>query len=402
MEAIGQLLLERGWISQEQLEAALHRQRELGGRLGTALLELEAVSEDLLAKLLGEQAGAPAAAIEELRAIPAEVIGLMPSKVAVRHVAVPFRQARSHVDVAMRGLPDLGTLDELSFVLGKQARVHIANEVRIFEALERYYGRGCPARLSHLLERLDRSRDRLRQGTAATPAAERPAQPRPSSPPAARQAPAPAPVAASSSSSVTAEPAPAPAAADRQVSVPLSPEEKAALRRQPAADVVKPLSLEGVQAALQAASSADEVGRALLGFLGQEFLRVVLFRVDGKAARGWLGRSPALDAYALRNWKAGFDEPSIFLNLRQGGEFFLGTLPPMPAHERLVACWNGSLDTECAVFPVRVRKRLVMAAYGDRDSLGLDGLEVQQIQRVTAKAAIAFEMLIMRRKLQKL
>ena len=68
------------------------------------------------------------------------------------------------------------------------------------------------------------------------------------------------------------------------------------------------------------------------------------------------------------------DEPSVFLNLRQGAEFFLGRLPAMPAHERLLKCWRGSLDTECALFPVRVRDRLVCAVYGDRDSLGLAGL----------------------------
>ena len=113
-----------------------------------------------------------------------------------------------------------------------------------------------------------------------------------------------------------------------------------------------------------------------------------------------MGRSPSLDEYAFRNWTAGFDEPSVFLNLRQGAEFFLGKLPGMPAHERLLKCWRGSLDTECAVFPIKVRDRLVCVVYGDRDSLGLAGLDVPAIQRLTGKAAIAFEMLLMQRKLR--
>jgi hypothetical protein len=182
--------------------------------------------------------------------------------------------------------------------------------------------------------------------------------------------------------------------------VPLSADEKKALRHRRLDDPVKPLSQDEVQRALQTARSAEDIGRALLGFLGQEFLRLLIFRVGKGRVRGWMGRSPALDQYGFRNWTVGFDEPSVFLNLRQGAEFFLGRLPAMAAHERLLKCWRGTLDTECAVFPVKVRSRLVCAVYGDRDSLGLAGLDVQGIQQLTGKAAIAFEMLLMQRKLR--
>ena len=183
--------------------------------------------------------------------------------------------------------------------------------------------------------------------------------------------------------------------------MPLSADEKRTLRHGGGGQrEVKPLSQEGVQRALEAADRADDIGTALLGYLGQEFLRLLLFRVGQGRVRGWMGRSPAFDQYRFRNWTVGFDEPSVFLNLRQGAEFFLGRLPAMPAHKRLVKCWRGSLETECAVFPVKVRDRLVCVVYGDRDSLGLAGLDVQAIQRLTGKAAIAFEMLLMQRKLR--
>ncbi len=401
MEAIGQLLLERGWISEEQLAAALRRQEELGGRLGTALLELDAVSEDLLAKLLAEQAAVPAVAIEDLLQVPPEVIELLPAKVAKAHFAIPFRGARSRVDLAVRDVPDIASIDELSFVLGKQARVYVANEARIYEALERYYGKSCPLRITHLLQRLNRSRQRSRpaetpgpQGAAVT-VTERAAR-------AVQEAAGNAAGDPAVAKQVAARPAPAPPAPQsqaRQKSVPLSEEEKQALGRDRSAEAVKPLSLDGVGEALMVARSVDDIGKALLGFLGQEFLRLMLFRIDKDGVRGWLGRSPAFDQYRFHNWRLAFNEPSVFLNLRQGAELFVGKLPPMSAHQRLLACWRGSLDTECAIFPVRVRNRLVCAVYGDRDSLGLAGLDVQMVQRLTAKAEIAFEMLIMRRKL---
>ena len=388
-EPIGQLLLSRGWISSEQLAAGLDQQQELGGRLGTALLEQRAVSEDVLVKTLAEQSALPLADIDELRDIPQQVIELLPTKVAIRHAAVPFRTGRGRVDLAVLNEPDIPALDELSFVLGRRVVLHIANEARVYEALERYYGHSCSPRFSHLLQRLNGWRDsRGQEEPAVAPApVERPRTGRRIH--SARVAQAPA-----ATANVGRTPPP------RPTSVPLSADEKKALRQRESRDAVRPLSLDGVQKALERARRADDIGVALLGFLGQEFLRLLLFRVGQGRVRGWIGHSPALDEDRFRNWTVGFDEPSVFLNLRQGAELFLGRLPAMPAHERLLKCWRGSLGTECAVFPVKVRDRLVCALYGDRDSLGLVGLDVPAVQRLTAKAAIAFEMLLMQRKLR--
>ena len=386
-DQIGQLLLERGWITAEQLSTALNRQRELGGRLGTALLEMGVLSEDTLVKMLAEQSGLPLADIDELREIPAEVLDLMPAKVAIRHGAIPFRTGRGRVSIAVRSEPDIPALDELAFVLGRRVVVHIANEARIHNALERYYGDDCPMRFKQLLERLNHSRDHPEEETARLAAASERRQ--------RRQRPRATP--ATESSPTTSPPPPPP---PRPTSVPLSADEKKSLRRLASREPVKPLSQEEVQRALQAARRADDIGAALLGYLSQEFLRLFLFRVGHGRVRGWMGRSPAFDEYGFRNWTVGFDEPSVFLNLRQGAEFFLGRLPAMPAHERLLKCWRGSLDTECAILPIRVRDRLVCAVYGDRDSLGLSGLEVPPVQRLVGKAAIAFEMLLMQRKLR--
>ena len=93
-EPIGRLLLDHGHISAEQLAAALDRQGSLGGRLGTSVLEMELVSEEVLVKTLAEQSGLPPATADDLREIPRSALDLLPAKVAVRHHAVPFRTGR--------------------------------------------------------------------------------------------------------------------------------------------------------------------------------------------------------------------------------------------------------------------------------------------------------------------
>jgi hypothetical protein len=48
MSKLGQLLVARGWITVQQLTRALQNQGVVGGRLGTCLIEADALSEDNL------------------------------------------------------------------------------------------------------------------------------------------------------------------------------------------------------------------------------------------------------------------------------------------------------------------------------------------------------------------
>ncbi len=62
---IGDLLFERGLIEAVDLEKALNFQREYGGRLGSVLVRLGALSEDTLLPVLGEQLGLPILSLQD-------------------------------------------------------------------------------------------------------------------------------------------------------------------------------------------------------------------------------------------------------------------------------------------------------------------------------------------------
>ena len=53
---------------------------------------------------------------------------------------------------------NLSAQDEIAFASGKRVKVFVAEEVRILEALERYYGEECPSRFGLVLDRLNRAR----------------------------------------------------------------------------------------------------------------------------------------------------------------------------------------------------------------------------------------------------
>lgn len=418
MMSLGTLLVKHGWITKQQLGLAISKQREIGGRLGTCLLEMGAIAEDLLNRSLAEQQGVPSATADDLLDIPEKVSRLLPAPIAIRYRAVPFRATHNDVDIAMLEVDNLWLQDELSFIVGRRLNVYIANEARIIEALARYYKAPCSERFVKLLVQLNKA---LRQKQAEEPHPESrlvivagdgddSAQVEP-------------PIKYDTLSPevdppVIEDPRPlvSPVQQSRDLSIPVSDQELASLEASPApedeasrnepppyfysrdAGTQSKMSIEEAEVALETATDPQEIGHVLLSVLEQEFTRIALLQVTPSMVRGWLASGPGLDHERLEQYRVSFDQPSIFLNLREGGSFFLGGLPEMPAHLDLAACWHKDLSDECAVFPIRVRDRMVVLVYGDCGPLGLADLDLDRIRELCSSAARAFERCIVEQK----
>lgn len=433
MGKLGQLLVARGWITVQQLTRALKNQNVAGGRLGTCLLEMDAISEELLSKGLSEHLGVPAASVEDLRGIPEEVLRLIPEKLARRCRAVPFHVEGGRLDVALLDPRNLSAQDELAFASGKRVKVHVAQELRILESLEKSYGEECPSRFAMVIERLNRARyfweRQAAQDREAEEAEEKaapagqllpplddvfapsprlappPTLPESNLPPSPRRTqPAPAPAASAAPRPVAApqpapvaQPAAAPAVpspAPRPLSVALTAEERVALGTAPP----EITSIEAAEKALAEAGDFEEAGRILLGFLSRGWRRAALFRVIRDRVTGWMIEGPDVDRTAFPSLSLGFDQPSLFLNLRNGSGLHLGPLPPMPAHRQLAQIWGGDLPRECLVLPVRLRDRLVTILYADGPAKGLGSVDLSSMQRLTAAVAAAFERFALRKR----
>jgi hypothetical protein len=442
MAKLGQLLVARGWITVQQLTRALKTQNVAGGRLGTCLLEMDALREDLLLKGLSEQLGVPAVDIDDLRGIPEEVLGLIPDKLTRRLRAVPFRVEGGRLDLALMDPRNLAAQDEIAFASGKRVKVYVAGEIRILEALEKYYGEECPSRYGMVLDRLNRARflwertaEPQRPPTAELPLLESPfaTPPRiklppplpelkvPAVPAAAEPAPvlagpAPAlrmpppiatpaaPAAPAAAAATATAPSPRPAPPPKPLTVSLTPEEKAELGAfswvEPASadrSLPVPANLDEVEAELaKPGRSLDDVGQILLGFLSRNHRRAALFQVTRDRVVGWKIHGVGIDREAFAAFSTGFDQPSIFLNLRQGNSLYLGPLPPMPAHRELARTWGGDLPRDCILVPVRIKDRLVIVLYADGATKG--PVELPQIQRLASLATAAVERAILQKK----
>lgn len=136
---LGQLLLEEGLVTREQLARALEAQKTYGGKLGTNLVELGFVTDAQLVALLAKQLHLPAATAADFEVIAPEVRELVPREFALAHKAVPLR-LDARLRLAVSDPATLAEIPALGFRLGKAIQPVIAPEIWIVAALETHYG----------------------------------------------------------------------------------------------------------------------------------------------------------------------------------------------------------------------------------------------------------------------
>ena len=168
MARLGQLLVQANLVTENNLARALGVQHFAGGRLGTLLLERGSVDEDGLGNVLATQHNCEYVSWRVLSDIPAVTIAALPAKFAIKHGAVPYERGENYLKLALRDPGDLRILDELFFVTGRKVFAGVAPEVRIYQALDKYYGERRTPRYVILADKLGREARNAR-GLSAPP-----------------------------------------------------------------------------------------------------------------------------------------------------------------------------------------------------------------------------------------
>jgi len=137
---IGELLVAQGRIDGLQLQSALAHQRQFGGRLGKAIVQLGFMEELALLEAVGAQLGVPLVEIGD-RQIPRQVLALVPEKLMRARRALPLARLSEHrrgpLVVALADPGDLAAVDELAFASGLQVKPVLAADEDLDRALAR-------------------------------------------------------------------------------------------------------------------------------------------------------------------------------------------------------------------------------------------------------------------------
>jgi type IV pilus assembly protein PilB len=134
-ERIGDLLVRAGMIDEEQLQLALDRQLQIGGKIGAILVEQLILSEEQLADTLAEQKGLERVSLTNYP-VDREAAALVPERVARRRLMLPLKYEDGLVLVAMADPLDLEGIDEVEVRTGRKARVMVATESQIRYAID--------------------------------------------------------------------------------------------------------------------------------------------------------------------------------------------------------------------------------------------------------------------------
>lgn len=135
---IGDILIEQGVISEEQLMEALAEQKKTGRKLGRTLVEMELVQEDQLLRILSEQLGIPYQDLDKLQLAVADVQKL-PETLARRYRMLCLGEKDGAIQVAMADPSDIFGLDEVRKHFGGPVRSVIAREGQIMDVLDKAY-----------------------------------------------------------------------------------------------------------------------------------------------------------------------------------------------------------------------------------------------------------------------
>ncbi|WP_419873958.1 GspE/PulE family protein [Candidatus Pristimantibacillus sp. PTI5] len=136
---IGDLLVESGVITDEQLQQALVLQRELKTRLGDVLISKGFITQQQFIEALEFQLGIPHVQIYRQKIDP-KIIQLISQKLADQHCVMPIRMEGNKLILAMADPLDYFAIDEIRIATGLRVEPVIASKDELLRAINRYYG----------------------------------------------------------------------------------------------------------------------------------------------------------------------------------------------------------------------------------------------------------------------
>ncbi len=136
---LGELLLGRGLITDDQLEMARHQVSQKGGSLGRTVIEMGFVSEAGLVSILAEQLGLDFVDLTEVH-VDASAIAVVPEMTARRHNCIPVRfEEGNRLVLAMADPANVVALDDIRAMTKRDVRTVVATKADVVAAINRHY-----------------------------------------------------------------------------------------------------------------------------------------------------------------------------------------------------------------------------------------------------------------------
>jgi hypothetical protein len=367
---LGELLLKEKMVTSDQLEEALKNQMIYGIRLGSSLVEMGCIDEEVLARLLSTKLGVPCVGRKELAAVSKDLINKFPRRLVEAHQVVPLKLEGNRLSLAMTDPTDFQAIEEIGFVTGFIVQPFIAADVHISRALAKHY------QISLGQVRYQQVADQRRKG--GNEDAEKPA--------------------------TITMPTFTETGELLNVTIPAEFAGFASLHGDEPDDMymlsenVSKYTVDRVSLDFAGARTREDVANVFIKYLGQEFTAAALFIVRGNAAIGWRGISNGERIAGFSDLNLLLSKPSVIRDVVESRNLSMGSLVHTHENRQILKILYIRPETSLLVLPVVMINKVVavVAVTADMDSLGH---RLAELQKLVRKASLAFEMLIIKNKI---
>ena len=140
---IGQILVDLGFLTDEQLEMLLEEQQQRPGEmLGQIAISMGLITDEQLAQALAEQMGMQVVSLERRGRSRPRCSRTITEPMAQLYRIIPLSFEDNTLTIAMCDPQKLSIIDELRSFLGYDIKAMVCTEKEMLKALERYYAAG--------------------------------------------------------------------------------------------------------------------------------------------------------------------------------------------------------------------------------------------------------------------
>lgn len=135
---LGEVLVERGVIDNEQVLMAVAYQKEKGGLFGEVLVQLKFATEEDIAQALTCQYGFPYLPLANYE-IDREVINTIPENVCRQFCLIPVDKIGKSLTLAMADPLNQNAIEDVELITGCTVQAFVSTASDIKEAIARYH-----------------------------------------------------------------------------------------------------------------------------------------------------------------------------------------------------------------------------------------------------------------------
>jgi type IV pilus assembly protein PilB len=135
---LGELLIDLGVITPDNLEKALDVQKHREGLIGEILVDMGYAKEEDIAQVLTVQYGFPYLPLANYDISP-EIIKLVPLKIAKSYTLIPIDKIGNNLTLAMSNPLNTRAIEEVETLCGCNVQVFIATMSDVKNAVAKYY-----------------------------------------------------------------------------------------------------------------------------------------------------------------------------------------------------------------------------------------------------------------------